>query len=113
LMKKFRSLGSDLAALSRELEATPRMGVMIGPDTYKIRLAVKSKGKGKSGGMRVITYLEIEYMENAEATDVYLLFIYEKSEYENISEQVLINLVKSIKEKATEAKTTPIQDEEE
>ncbi len=36
--------------------------------------------------MRVITYVEVEVIENEEKTDVYLLSIYDKSKYENISD---------------------------
>lgn len=96
LMKKYRSLKSELIRLSSELEATPKMGILIGKDTYKIRLAVKSKGKGKSGGMRVITYVEVTVVENKEESDVYLLSIYDKSEYENISDAALEGLISEI-----------------
>ena len=93
LMKKYRSLKSELAELAEQLEENPKIGILIGEDIYKIGLAVKSKGKGKSGGMRVITYVEIEVIENEEKTDVYLLSIYDKSKYENISDKVLEGLI--------------------
>ena len=53
LIKKYRSLKGELA----ELESDPRKGTHMRENVYKIRLAVKSKGKSKSGGMRVIRYL--------------------------------------------------------
>jgi len=107
LMKKYRSLKSELAELAEQLEENPKIGILIGEDTYKIRLAVKSKGKGKSGGMRVITYVEIEVIENEEKTGVYLLSIYDKSEYENISDKVLEGLISEVQseiEKEKQAK---------
>lgn len=55
LAKKYRSLRSELAELGNELAEHPNMGTAIGSDCYKIRLAIKSKGGGKSGGARVIT----------------------------------------------------------
>ena len=58
LIKKYRSLKSELEQLISELEAEPRTGTLITENVYKIRIAVKSKGKGKSGGMRIITYVE-------------------------------------------------------
>jgi mRNA-degrading endonuclease RelE of RelBE toxin-antitoxin system len=67
LLKKYVSLKNELAQLQTDLEANPRMGTLIQENTYKIRLAVKSKGKGKSGGMRIITHvveLEILVTEN-------------------------------------------------
>jgi hypothetical protein len=57
---------------------------------YKIRLAIKSKGKGKSGGARVITYYYI--VKNT----VYLLAIYDKSNQTNISDKELAELLRFI-----------------
>lgn len=54
LGKKYVSLKEELKALENQLLENPRMGVMIRENTYKIRLAVKSKGRGKSGGMRIL-----------------------------------------------------------
>jgi len=42
------------------LKENPRLGKSIGQDSYKIGLAVKSKGKGKSGGLRIISHLDTE-----------------------------------------------------
>ena len=55
LIKKYASLKSELLALVQELKENPGQGTAIGKSCYKIRLAIKSKGKGKSGGARVIT----------------------------------------------------------
>ncbi|TBT96508.1 hypothetical protein CWI39_3753p0020, partial [Hamiltosporidium magnivora] len=60
LAKKFPSLKNEFAELIRELLVNPESGTFIGNNCYKIRLAIGSKGKGKSGGARVITYLYIE-----------------------------------------------------
>jgi hypothetical protein len=57
---------------------------------YKIRLAIKSKGKGKSGGARVIT--QIQVVEN----NVFLLALYDKSEQENISDKEIEYLLSFI-----------------
>jgi hypothetical protein len=62
----------------------------LGNDTYKIRIAIKSKGKGKSGGGRVITYV---VKDNEE---VYLLTIYDKSEFENVDDKMLKNIIQSL-----------------
>ena len=58
LLKKYHSLARDLQKLEKELLATPRLGVYLGNDAYKIRLKITSKGKGKSGGARVISLVE-------------------------------------------------------
>lgn len=75
-----------------ELRTNPTKGTPIGHSCYKIRLAIKSKGKGKSGGARVITYYYIH------GNTVYLLSIYDKAEQENISEEKIAELLQGIKE---------------
>jgi hypothetical protein len=64
----------------------------LGKNCYKIRLAISAKGKGKSGGARVITNFVI-----AEET-VYLLSIYDKSDKENLTNKELEELLESIPE---------------
>jgi hypothetical protein len=63
------------------------LGDEIFPNCRKVRIAIKSKGKGKSGGGRVIFYFEI--VEDR----IILLFIYDKSDMENVQtayiEQIL------------------------
>jgi len=67
------------------------MGNSYGSNIYKVRLADESKGKGKSGGFRVITYV-IE--ENAESTDIYLITIYDKSEESYIDKDDILGDIK-------------------
>jgi mRNA-degrading endonuclease RelE of RelBE toxin-antitoxin system len=77
LADKHRSLKKDLSKLYDELEENPHQGILIKENTYKIRLAISSKGRGKSGGARVITYVIDE-------NEVILLVdIYDKSEQDN------------------------------
>ena len=64
----------------------------MGNKCYKIRLAIASKGKGKSGGARVIANLVIE--DDA----VYLLTIYDKSEKSNLTDGELAELLKQVPE---------------
>jgi len=58
LLKKYHSLSKDLLNLEKELTLKPRFGTSLGQDAYKIRLKISSKGKGKSGGARVISFVE-------------------------------------------------------
>ncbi len=90
LANKYPSLKTDLAVLFESLEENPIQGTSLGKHCYKIRLAISSKGKGKSGGGRVITNFVV-----ADKT-VYLLSIYDKSEKENISDSELNELLKHI-----------------
>lgn len=75
LIRKFPSLRQELSDLSDTLTVEPELGTPLGNDTFKIRLAIKSKGKGKSGGGRVITYAVSENKE------VYLLTIYDNPNF--------------------------------
>ena len=93
LKKKFRTLEDELRALTYVLEQTPDTGESMGSGLYKIRLASKSKGKGKRGGFRVITYL---VLQSATTTDVYLISIYDKSEESSIQKDTLLNMVKAL-----------------
>ena len=90
LAKKFPSLKNDFSEFLESLEANPIQGNYLGNNCYKIRLAIASKGKGKSGGARIITNVVI----TQEA--VFLLSIYDKSDKENITDKELQELLKSI-----------------
>ncbi len=71
------------------MEDQPEQGTDLGNGCYKIRLAIVSKGKGKSGGARVITFCV------REKESLYLLSIYDKSEQEDITDKELKALVKA------------------
>ena len=90
LVKKYNSLKSEFLELIESLEHNPEQGTKIGRNCYKIRLSIASKGKGKSGGARVITNIVI-----SEET-VFLLSIYDKSEKDNLSYKELTELLKHI-----------------
>jgi len=90
LIKKFSSLKEELLELSVLLSEQPEIGTPLGNDTYKIRIAIRSKSKGKSGGGRVITYVVNEHKE------VYLLTIYDKSEFDNIGDKILKAIIESL-----------------
>ena len=91
LAKKYHSLKNEYAGLIKSLEENPHLGTPIGNNCYKIRLAIASKGKGKSGGARVITNIFVS------AEIIYLLSIYDKSEKENLTEKELQKLLSEIK----------------
>lgn len=92
LIKKYGSLKTELLQLVKELELNPEQGISIGKSCFKIRIGIASKGKGKSGGARIITNIVIS------KTTVYLLSIYDKSEKENLSDGELAELLESIPE---------------
>jgi len=59
LVKKYPSVKKEMIRLIESLESDPQQGTPLGKDCYKIRLAITSKGKGKSGGARVITHVYV------------------------------------------------------
>jgi mRNA-degrading endonuclease RelE of RelBE toxin-antitoxin system len=90
LAKRHRSLKNDLAVLLGQLQEDPFTGVEIGNHCRKIRLAITSKGKGKSGGARVITYIQVT------GNTVYLISIYDKSDMVNIDDSILKKRLKNL-----------------
>jgi len=91
LSKKYPSLKQEFSDLLYRLRNIPTQGDSLGNDCYKIRLSIASKGKGKSGGARIVTHVKIV------STSVYLLTIYDKSETQDISDKLLIELLSQIK----------------
>ena len=85
LAKKYKSLKDDLRTLQQEIMENPIMGIDLGRSVRKIRMAIGSKGKGKSGGARVLT-LTVLVSEEANVT---LLTIYDKDEIDNVSDDYI------------------------
>lgn len=90
LSKKYKSLKSDLNQLFDELAINPTKGTSLGNDIYKVRLSIQSKGKGKSGGARVMTFIQV-----TEST-VTLFSIYNKGEKDTISDKEIKQLIKDL-----------------
>jgi mRNA-degrading endonuclease RelE of RelBE toxin-antitoxin system len=93
LAKKYKSFISDYDTFLDELEKNPFGGESLGHHIYKSRMAIASKGKGKSGGARVITY---NVQQSAENVVITLMSIYDKGEITNVSDAYLRSLVKEI-----------------
>ena len=98
-MKKFPSLRADLLKLEKSLLKEPRQGTPLSNNAYKIRLKISSKGKGKSGGARVISLVETFLIGEVEMIEeeiiVNLLSIYDKSVTANITDKELKDLIKA------------------
>lgn len=88
LIKKYASLRTEIEELGNELSENPTLGTPLGSDVYKIRLAIASKNKGKSGGARVISFVKI-----IDET-VFLLSIYNKGDRDSISDNEIEELLK-------------------
>ncbi len=87
LFKKHKSIPQDLRLLKESLIDNPVQGKSLGKGCYRIRMAISSKNKGKSGGARVITLVQI--IDDL----VVLLSIYDKNEKETISDSELDDLI--------------------
>ena len=90
LVKKYPSLKEEYRILYQTLENDALQGTSLGKNCYKIRLAIRSKNAGKSGGARVITHVKIIKQT------VYLLSIYDKSEQPSIGNKEIAERIKGI-----------------
>jgi mRNA-degrading endonuclease RelE of RelBE toxin-antitoxin system len=88
LSRKYPSVKKDFINLIDLLKEDPMQGQPLGKDCYKIRMAITSKGKGKSGGSRLISCVKIV------AGSVFLLSIYDKGDKESISDKELDKLLR-------------------
>ena len=95
LCKKYSSLKADLSALGKSLSENPDQGTSLGKGVRKVRMAIVSKGKGKSHGARVITYTEAIVCADNEGT--VLLTIYDKADRDSISAAEIDELLRSLR----------------
>jgi mRNA-degrading endonuclease RelE of RelBE toxin-antitoxin system len=94
LAKKYPSLKNDLKDLADLLIDNPECGTLLFDDVYKIRMAIKSKSKGKRGGARVI-YFNV-FAQRRGKNEIVLLSIYDKSNQENITDKQIRDALKSV-----------------
>ncbi len=93
LSKRHKSLKQDIIDFSRSLQENPFQGDELCPGIRKIRMAITSKGRGKSGGARVITYTLIATeMEGI----VYLIDIYDKADYSTVDVSIIKQIIKDM-----------------
>ena len=88
LKKRHKSLQQDFERLLASLLQDPMQGVELEGGIRKVRMAITSKGRGKSGGARVIIRVRIV------ADELQLLYIYDKADYENVSDIFLRDIMK-------------------
>ena len=90
LSKKYYSMKKDLQEFKKSLIGNPYQGSSLGRGVRKVRMAIASKGKGKSGGARVITY---NLYQEEDVIVIDLLTIYDKNEISNISDDFITYLL--------------------
>ncbi len=92
LKKRYKSLEADFERLLASLLQDPMQGVELEGGVRKVRLAITSKGRGKSGGARVIIRVRIV------ADELQLLYIYDKSDFENVNDAYLRDIMKRMEQ---------------
>lgn len=90
LLKKYKSLKSDILELQKELEANPDLGVHLGGGFRKIRLKITSKNTGKSGGARVVVR---DVIITTHDTKIIFVYIWDKSEIESVDIDILRKMI--------------------
>ena len=93
LAKHYPSFKKDLVQLLDSLRENPYQGVDLGGGVRKIRMTISSKGRGKSGGARVIT---MNVTVDLEKMLIALLYIYDKAESANVSDAFLQQIIKDL-----------------
>ena len=93
LIKKYKSLGSEILDFIEHTEKDGIQGIPLGNGIYKARLIVRSKGKGKSGGLRVISYREL--LVSITDDTIYLVAIYDKSEISSVSKAKIEKILRA------------------
>lgn len=88
LAKRYHSFKKDYNDLLDKLEKDPHLGTDLGDGFRKVRMAITSKGKGKSGGARIITFDMVE--RNG---CLYLIYAYDKSDVDNVKLNIIKKLV--------------------
>ena len=90
LKKRYRSLPQDLKQLLASLVENPQQGIELYNGMRKLRLSFASKGRGRSGGGRVIIQLAVD------DTRLTFVYIYDKSDMGNASDEFLDQTIKDI-----------------
>lgn len=91
LSKRYPSLKQDLLALQKEIYVNPQTGTDLGGGLRKIRMKITSKGRGKSGGARVISFTVVVAIEE---TEINLLYIYDKADRDSIGMKEIEELLR-------------------
>ena len=94
LAKKYQGFEKDICDFRDGLQVNPLQGVEIAPHVRKIRMAITAKGKGKSGGARVITF---DALVSEQEGKIYLLLIYDKSDASNIKMNIVKEILRELK----------------
>ena len=93
LKKRYVSFMGDMADFTKGIMENPFQGAELAPGIRKIRFSIASKGKGKSGGARVIT---LTYYVSEKEGKIHFLIIYDKSDADTVDVKVVQQYVKEL-----------------
>lgn len=93
LAKKYPSFKQDYKDFLVSIKNNPLQGDEITKNIRKIRMAIKAKGKGKSGGARVITFNILTDIKNGH---VVFLLLYDKEDASTVKVNVVKQLVRDM-----------------
>lgn len=93
LNKRYRSFANDLKTFKDDLRKNPLQGTELFPHVRKVRLSIKSKGGGKSGGARVIT---VDALVSEVEGRIYLLLLYDKEDASTVDKNILKEIVRDM-----------------
>jgi mRNA-degrading endonuclease RelE of RelBE toxin-antitoxin system len=90
LKRRYPHIKDDLQEGVELLLRTPQLGVIIPRSSgiRKVRLSNRDAKRGKSGGYRLLYYLE-----DHESQTLYLLFVYSKSDRASVTQRELKQLL--------------------
>ena len=93
LSKKYHSLLDDHELWEKDIINNPFLGDDLGSGIRKVRMAIASKGKGKSGGARILT---LNLLLDTESMEITLLTIYDKGEISNVKDDFIKYLISNL-----------------
>ncbi len=93
LAKKYPSFKQDYANFLESTKENPLQGDEITENIRKVRMAIKSKSKGKSGGARIIT---LNVLTKELCGEVVFLLIYDKEDASTVKIDAVKELARSL-----------------
>ena len=79
--------------MEKDIINNPFLGDDLGYGIRKVRMAIASKGKGKSGGARILT---LNLLLDTESMEITLLTIYDKGEISNVKDDFIKDLISNL-----------------
>ncbi|WP_235391539.1 type II toxin-antitoxin system RelE/ParE family toxin [Segatella hominis] len=79
--------------MEKDIINNPFLGDDLGSGIRKVRMAIASKGKGKSGGARILT---LNLLLDTESMEITLLTIYDKGEISDVKDDFIKYLISNL-----------------